>query len=141
VLGVTTGKIVRVADGRHLSRAQEHRHGAHPGAGHERACAAGAEIDDLGTELVPHHHRSPALEALTGNASRLREELVAMLEGMQVRSADSTGERFYEHLARHRLWADDVFGDDCVATHHRCTHDSSRLSSVRGRARIISVAR
>jgi hypothetical protein len=80
-------------------------------------------LDDLGAELVPHHHvagqvhREHAARAPGGG-----HELLGVLEGVEVGAADAAGERLDQHLARARLGGGQVGHHEAPAPHHGGTH-------------------
>ena len=129
-LAVPAGVLVGVADRVHAGRVERDRHRHHHVA-HPTVAGVGAQLDDLGGELVAHHHVAVEVHDVGGERGvgigrrRLVAHLhhaVAVMQGVQVGAADAAGQGAHQHLACARYRIGDLVDHQPRPAHDRRSH-------------------
>ncbi len=137
VLAVPAGILVRVPDG--LDPAGPHHQGnrADDVAGPKIALCARSEVDDLGAELVTHHHRTLQVHVEDSAAAPSHvDELLRVYQGVEIGPAYPAGQGLHQHLARSGIGNLHLAQIEFVILHRDGSHgrhvDSLRLGSSSG---------
>src|SRR5262249_45337976 len=107
----------------HALRAHKYGHSAYARAGGEALGRAWTVVDELGAELVAHHHVAPRVhDERSARATRRLDQLLGELQGVQITSANSARERGDEHLAGPRVGRRDISNMQLVVEHGDGAH-------------------